>query len=1683
MAKIKRFIFPVVIGILVAVAASLFIIINTRDVAETDLTAQDTPTMPPLHTTQLPSPYETMPTFYENGLIFAPSALGNLIITPLSYSNLGVYTDSPFLIYSANGILTEEYLNTNLSVPTGEAFTLEAQPAGDFLLRFAEELSPNRIVNFIYSPAQMQPASHAFQTVDIFRISATSPADNSRGIPQDAGIEVTFSQPVSPDEFAAHFSIDPPVDGFFLQRDNTHIFAPHALEFNTLYTVTISAEITSKLGETMPQPHQFDFTTTWGTATTNAVSISGSIYETFLPWDEVLIALNVAEELRDNIFQLNLYEIPDAATFLDSNLAIRSLQNPIAAMQIELYTIELSEWSRFHYLFLEKTLPVGYYVAEIRLQTSLPEEIVLHKFIQVSPIAVYSLSVEGDTVFWVHDASTGLPAAGANINIDDAVTTTNSYGLAIAQAASNSRATITIEYDGHLPFAYAKPTFSARRLLPRERFLSYIYTDRPNYRPSDTVDVFGVIMPLYGHAHLPEDVFTLRVGNMIELPIVLDANHSFSKRIPVSDMFGFTDIIVEVNGQRLMSTWVQFIDYANLTYVIEASLNQAAFNLGEVAYLEIFTATFAGMPAGDVTFTGENITIETDASGIGTASITVDQDVQGSNWINNEWHEDDPDWFPRWRNFWFSTTSTMQANQGVSIPFVVAHRDIMLEHDYEGGSEMNITTSHITLDRLNSEELRRWQHFTDDMLRGAAVDVDFTLHVTRHVTTRTVRHRSYDRIQRRVITRYNFDTVSSPYRTIQGRTEGGRATVTDLPYSSDPLIRYSIYIRYQDTQGRGVRAQIHDRSWFQAQQETSMRHFGFILENRQVRIGDDINISVVESTDPWRFSDHWWALEWGEVEGDTIIPAEGRILAVLVRDGVLDTVVGDAHGVSMPFPEAAISNALLFGAFFDGRNIFAIPNPISVHYDFTQREMQVELDFCQEIYAPGDEVTVSIQISCETGSPVAGQVLISVVDEASIIHGWHAANFLSRLYGSSHITPWDIRFHQFASFVQHNINSGGGGAEGGGGSDEGVDLTFRDDFVDNPIFETVNVDASGMASFTFTLPHQVTSWRVTAIGLNDDGLAGDIIENIPSALPFYISLLHTNRYVYGDDIAAMVRVFGTGGRHNEIDIDFIFEVLQDDEVIFRDSQTGLGNIIFNAGKLSLGSYTLRAHATWGNYQDGIELPFEVVEADMIIPIRVEGQVSPEAPDIGQLYMLPLPVRVTLTNANIRPFIGVINSFTDNASFRTDYIAGTAFADYFFGNILPWMETDEDYDFTAAVRARIHDTDGGIPELTFERSDFFYTMRFVSSLPEFVDHDEIRRFLRSNEQHDYSMMRAAALMAQAAMGDPVLLDIWREAAEPIFGKLHESHLTPEQAILILASGDWGDYLSAWEVGSPYETFQRLQTQRHNQLAWLYLTAALVAIGDYNGAQAMLDLFTPLAIVPEYHQERINTLLLFINTSLNPQAAWRHINCPDARRNRYVSDVPERINFIRNAYLLGETYSTLQYYLHGETHTLLLENLARHTLHISQEQFDNLNLTPISGQTDFAVRFFDSGVGNFDPAGNVIPINRSIERVGEMVRISIELSLPPNRDNFILYDRLPSNLRFVPMRQANQDAFVHNTQRQLVEIHFSHIPNALAVRNVTRVITYYAIELFEGDMADGITIITNGRMDGHLWGVTE
>ncbi|MBE2267520.1 MAG: hypothetical protein IAE80_04765, partial [Anaerolinea sp.] len=194
---------------------------------------------------------------------------------------------------------------------------------------------------------------------------------------------------------------------------------------------------------------------------------------------------------------------------------------------------------------------------------------------------------------------------------------------------------------------------------------------------------------------------------------------------------------------------------------------------------------------------------------------------------------------------------------------------------------------------------------------------------------------------------------------------------------------------------------------------------------------------------------------------------------------------------------------------------------IQLAVDNERKEITIEITPDVEQAGPGDTVTYTVRTTDYAGTPVSAEVGVGLTDLASLsIADPNSPPILGHFYGQQGLgvrtaTPLTINVDQITQTVLDTIKGGGGGFGEGGIFD------IREDFVDTAYWNAhIVTDENGTATFSVTLPDNLTTWRLDAraLTLGDDGnmLVGQDTFDLLSTKPLLIRPVTPRFFVVGD---------------------------------------------------------------------------------------------------------------------------------------------------------------------------------------------------------------------------------------------------------------------------------------------------------------------------------------------------------------------------------------------------------------------------------------------------------------------------------------------------------------------------------------------------------------------------------------
>lgn len=319
---------------------------------------------------------------------------------------------------------------------------------------------------------------------------------------------------------------------------------------------------------------------------------------------------------------------------------------------------------------------------------------------------------------------------------------------------------------------------------------------------------------------------------------------------------------------------------------------------------------------------------------------------------------------------------------------------------------------------------------------------------------------------------------------------------------------------------------------------------------------------------------------------------------------------------------------------------------VQLNVDNSQKVITLEIATDVEQAGPGDTVEYTVTATDYAGNPVQAEVGVSLTDLAVLtIADPNSGAILDTFYGQQGLsvrtaTALTINTDQITQTVLDTIKGGGGGFGEGGIFD------IRQEFVDTPYWNaTLTTDENGVATFTVTLPDNLTTWRLDARALTDgaDGtmLVGQATSDLLSTKPLLIRPVTPRFFVVGDEVVLGAVVNNNSDEALDVDVS-----LQAEGMTFADETPVTQSVNIPAGQSTrvnwrvtiadVSTVDLTFFANGGDeFNDASKPPLGEGD-DRLLPVyRYEapetvgtGGVLREAGDVTESIALPTNIPVT-----------------------------------------------------------------------------------------------------------------------------------------------------------------------------------------------------------------------------------------------------------------------------------------------------------------------------------------------------------------------------------------------------------------------------------------------------------------------
>lgn len=1488
----------------------------------------------------------------------------DFIVVADSYDNCGVDLNSGFTITSDEDYELVDVKNI-IKVSPEIDYTIKKSGYGTYYLKPKSDLQDDSIYNiYVENDQNVVLDSWAFQTKGAFNVVSTLPANDEVCTDLSTGIQINFSKKI--DKIDNYFEITPQIDGNFIYTGKSVTFVPdEKLTDGEKYTVKIKAGLQSIDKERLEEDYEFSFKAEEYYYFSQRIELVDSRVN-FTSKDIPVVAFKYGQkDFSNENFNINVYDLLSYNKYLE-------LTHVDDVSNLDDYDLFTSFSSKLIYdtdndtvfIYYPSELPIGWYLVDITTEN---ENYHLQQLVQISDIVVYIQSLNGQALIWCNDVETGLSLNNINISVGDKKLKTNENGVVIFEITGENEVIITSN-EGKC-FADLVDFDSD---WEDTDYNIYLYTDRESYLPTDTINYWGMIVPQNSTSKLPKTIGVYLEDRLVDNEVSVNSNGIFTGSFDITNHLStYTSIDLGINDEICYGKSIVIQEYIKPMYVLDFTFDKEYYRKSDIANIDVKGTYFDGNPASMLQL---NLNIGSD-----TESIELNQMGEESiQYAVNSIYKNS------WQGAYVYAslqTSGDDEDAGTWNNFLYFPTDYALETDVSDGA-LTIKTNLIDFSKLDVNDINY------DKLMGEPqsgiygyINIYRTDYIKKEVGT------YYDFINKVNKPKYEYDVNKVLIDTINFTTNSDGIFKIPVEYEALEDSYYSFEVNYTMPDG------------FSGFQNGTISNYDYIQENtyyyfdtgyEQLKTDEEVLVKVASS-------------------GDFV--NNGRVIYSVLNEQLQEVALTKNTQFKLKFKEEYIPNVLLLGAYFDGSNIYRI-NPVNLYYDTDEKALDISITTDKEEYEPGDTVKINVEAKDKFGKSARTNMVISVVDEAAFAVNEQYTYPLYSLYEYEYYEPMTY----YSSSLYNDI----GGEGGGGGGDSG---DYREFFKDTAAFLTIKTGSNGKTSASFELPDNITSWRITVVGITESLKAGVNTKNVSVTLPFYTNAVMNQKYNISDDITLNLKSSGSSLPLINNSIQYTVNLIKDDEIVNSEVkyQLPFKSVNVNLGKApSPGRYKVEVKSVCGVYKDTFVKEFTVEnslhEINIIKDIELNEELNIEA--------LKYPVSLIIYDIDNNQYYEAVKKVLQGS------IGNTAEQKIAYNILAKKLNNlNENIQLEEVELQSIQKYDGGVSLLSYAESDALLTAKICALAPEYIDIYEAEKYFEMILGDENSAVEevTAAYFGLATLKKPVLNDI-------IYLLENNSNLSIQDKLNLIAGLSYiGDYNGAngW-----YEKLIQPRLRESDETLHIY---SYDKYEDYSTTS-----FLTMILAKINHSDFEKVVEYIINN--------------DSKEYTSVLDLVEYIksynpNTDSNGYIKFTDGETEQIINFNGINTLVLK--------FDEKELKKFKILETSNLTAKAIY-----TGTFDEARNLfddtIYIKKDISNessIGEMRTVTLTIKLYGTANSFddiIINDIVPSGMRFVGAKDLYN--YSNNAQKVQFRIDTAELKNEYIIKyNVRNVLQgEYAVE---------------------------
>ncbi|MBK8935493.1 MAG: Ig-like domain-containing protein [Chloroflexi bacterium] len=977
--------------------------------------------------------------------------------------------------------------------------------------------------------ALISPRDTHFRTYPYPTVTETTPAEGELWNVNDWYWDemppfIDFATPMDAESFAGRITIEPaPAKFEYAYRDwiDWEGEAHHrlSLDFAELrdqpYTITLSADVQDIIGNRLGR----DFTLHFNTIPYLPVASLN-----FPPSKSIMLLSDSFPTAVDLVYRnvptvtLNLYEAKLPVFYLTHGYEIRNYKPPFQPLRTwTIPSTAVADEAVIEHVQLADggALPLGVYFVETAVPGVETERHSQTKrgFIIVADTNLAVKQMLDTTYVWATDIATGAPAVGQAISLHDqdgsmwgtAVTDANGFAAIPFDGTRENQIVAVSGEPGAAGFglAYAGWTFrgnsSSTYIRSEDPYAMHVYTDRPIYRPGDTVYFKGILREQdYGRYQQPalEDVTITVEGYwpaeniaIFRESLPLDAHGAVNGQFTLPqdiDLGPYRFDAYSFSGD-ISENYLTFevAEYRKPEMLITVTPERQHALVGEAVDVTIEAAYYFGGPAADLPISWEINYYELSGEAItdrnGRLQLTIPADFFA------------PTGSARTATVSVAVGGVGQLPLGASTSVVFHPAEVLVRakpqrYLNQAGQEMNLPIT------------------TTDWQDNPAPNRPITVTISQVDWTWG-------------INQYGNDGWASQLTTVATiTTKTGSDGQISLPFTPPTAGEYQVTAVAADANGRLDTAR---PATFYA---IGQGYVGYPLDKFSLSLAFDQEEYVPGDTARLLIQSNLSepTLAWLTIEQGPRL--EQQLITLNEASQVLEIPVTADYA-----PEVEITVTAVQGT--NGGARFATMRQGQATMTVSPKQLALTLTLTpdDEQFLPGEDVRYDILVTDYLGQPVQADLSLALVDLAVLsLKPDNAPRILTSFYSFVSDVSADggslFLSGEGLKVVIPGEPGGGGGGGGGGGNESrpvyGLDDDTRRDFPDTAYWRAaITTDVNGRAQIAIPLPDSLTTWRLSSKAVSHEGtLVGQESVDIQVNKPLLLRPVTPRFFTVGDEM-------------------------------------------------------------------------------------------------------------------------------------------------------------------------------------------------------------------------------------------------------------------------------------------------------------------------------------------------------------------------------------------------------------------------------------------------------------------------------------------------------------------------------------------------------------------------------------